>query len=110
MARKKTPSRPATVAQVEARHRVETAEEKARREEQAEAKRRENLRAVLAEAQRIRRESDLYHLAHIRRWSHHPGRWTAEQIDEARRFVASFINPDGIPQAEPIRRKGRWRL
>jgi len=91
-------------------HQVETAEERARRAELAEAKRRENLRAVLAEAQRIRRESDLYRHAQVNRWSHHPGRWTAEQIAAARRFLAGFIRPDGTPDPHPVRRKGRWRL
>jgi hypothetical protein len=87
-----------------------TAEETARRAESAEAKRLTNLRAVLRTAQEIRRESDLYNLAHLRRWHHSPKRWTPEQIDEARKFLASFIRPDGQPQADPIRRKGRWRL
>jgi hypothetical protein len=90
--------------------RLETAEEKARREQAREAKRLENLRAVLRRAQEIRRESDLYHLAHVRKWHHCPKRWTPEQIDEARKFVEGFIRPDGTPQADPIRRKGRWRL
>ena len=90
--------------------RLETSEERSRRAESAESKRLANLRAVLRRAQEIRRESDLYHLAHVRKWHHSPKRWTPEQIDEARRFVESFVNPDGIPQADPIRRKGRWRL
>ena len=90
--------------------RVETADEHARREHQAEEKRLANLRAVIRRAQEIRRESDLYHLAHLRKWHHSPKRWTPEQIDEARKFVESFIRPDGTPQADPIRRKGKWRL
>ena len=69
-----------------------------------------NLRAVITEAQRIRRESDLYNLAHQRRWSHRPREWTAEQIDTARRFLQGFIRTDGTPPPDPIRRKGRWRL
>jgi hypothetical protein len=90
--------------------RTETAEEGARRARAAEEKRQTNLRAVLAEAQRIRRESDLYHLAHTRRWDHRPGHWTAEQIDTAGRFLQGFIRSDGTPQPDPVRRKGRWRL
>lgn len=90
--------------------RLETTEERARRAQAAEDKRLANLRAVLRRAQEIRRESDLYHLAHVRKWHHCPKRWTPEQIDEARRFVESFVSADGIPQADPIRRKGRWRL
>lgn len=90
--------------------RTETAEEGARRARAAEEKRRVNLHDVLAEAQRIRRESDLYYLAHTRRWEHHPSRWTAEQIDTARRFLQGFIRTDGTPQPDPIRRKGKWRL
>ena len=90
--------------------RAPTVEETTRRAEDREAKRLANLRAVLAEAQRIRRESDLYSFAHSRRWDHRPARWTAAQIDEAQQFLAGFIRPDGMPQADPIRRKGRWRL
>ena len=90
--------------------RLETAEETARRAESAEEKRLANLRAVLRQAQEIRRESDLYHLAHTRRWHHSPRRWTAAQVEEARQFIGGFIRPDGMPQADPIRRKGKWRL
>ena len=90
--------------------RAPTVEETTRRAESAEAKRLANLRAVIRRAQEIRRESDLYSFAHSRRWHHSPKRWTAAQIDEARRFLEGFIRPDGTPQADPIRRKGRWRL
>jgi hypothetical protein len=89
--------------------RTETAEEGARRARAAEEKRLTNLRAVLAEARRIRRESDLYYRAHCERWSHHPSQWTAEQIDTAGRFLQGFIRPDGTPDPHPVRRKGRWR-
>ena len=90
--------------------RLETADERARRKEDREAKRLENLRAVIRRAQEIRREGDLRHLAHVRRWHHSPKRWTPEQIAEADRFLAGFIRPDGTPQPHPIRRKGKWRL
>jgi hypothetical protein len=80
------------------------------KEQAREAKRLTNLRAVIRRAQEIRREGDLYYHAHQQRWHHSPKRWTAEQIDEARKFVENFVGPDGIPQADPIRRKGRWRL
>jgi hypothetical protein len=90
--------------------RLESAEEKARRAESAEEKRLANLRTLLGRAREIRRESDLYNMPHSRRWHHSPKRWTAEQIAEARRFVESFVSPDGISQADPIRRKGKWRL
>jgi hypothetical protein len=90
--------------------RRETRAEAGRRAQAAEEKRRENLRAVIAEAQRIRRESDLRYHAHMRRWSHHPSRWSAEQIAEARSFLAKFIRTDGTPDPHPVRRKGRWRL
>jgi hypothetical protein len=90
--------------------RRELAEEAEQRAQSAEEKRRVNLRAVIAEAQRLRRESDLYYLAHDRRWDHHPSRWTAEQIDTARRFLQGFVRPDGTPDPYPVRRKGRWRL
>jgi hypothetical protein len=90
--------------------RAPTAEVTARKAEAREEKRLSNLRAVIRRAQEIRREGDLYHLAHTRKWHHSPSRWTPEQIDEARKFVESFVSPDGVPQADPIRRKGRWRL
>jgi hypothetical protein len=90
--------------------RTQTAEEGARRAQAAEEKRRANLRAVIAEAQRLRRESDLRYHAHIHRWSHRPAEWTAEQIDTARRFLQGFVRTDGTPDPHPVRRKGRWRL
>jgi hypothetical protein len=90
--------------------RVETPEEAEARARTAEDKRRMNLRFVIEFAQRIRRESDLYHFAHVRRWDHRPGRWTAEQVEQARQFLHGFLRPDGTPQADPIRRKGRWRV
>ena len=90
--------------------RLETADERARRAESAAEKRLENLRAVIRRAQEIRRESDLYSYAHSHRWHHSPRRWTAAQIDDARRFLDGFIRPDGKPQSQPIRRKGKWRL
>jgi hypothetical protein len=93
-----------------ARDRTQTAEEGARKAREAEEKQRKNLRAVIAEAQRIRRESDLRYYAHTHRWSHHPHEWTAEQIDTARRFLQGFIRTDGTPDPHPVRRKGRWRL
>jgi hypothetical protein len=90
--------------------RRETRAQADRRAQAAEEKRRENLRAVIAEARRIRRESDLRYHAHLRRWSHHPREWTAAQIAEARSFLAKFIRTDGTPDPHPVRRKGRWRL
>jgi hypothetical protein len=90
--------------------RVETLEEQlARRQREAE-KRLTNLRAVLARARAIRRESDLYHLAHTSRWHHAPKQWTSAQVETARRFLEAFIRSDGTPQPDPIRRKGKWRL
>ena len=90
--------------------RLETADERARRAESAEEKRLANLRAVIRRAQEIRRESDLHSYAHSHRWHHSPKRWTSAQIDDARRFLEGFVGPDGIPQADPIRRRGTWRL
>lgn len=90
--------------------RVETAEERATRAHSAEEKRLTNLRALLRQAQAIRRESDLYSHAHSHRWHHSPKRWTPEQIDEATRFIAGFLRNDGTPQPDPVRRKGNWRL
>jgi hypothetical protein len=90
--------------------RLESAAEATIKLAKAEEKQLANLRAVLTTARQIRRESDLYHLAHTSRWHHSPKRWTAEQIETARRFLQGFIGPDGIPQADPIRRKGKWRL
>ena len=90
--------------------RLDSTEAQLRRKADAEAKRLKNLRAVLATAREIRRESDLYHLAHTSRWHHSPKRWTSEQVDTARRFLQGFVRPDGTPQPHPIRRKGKWRL
>jgi hypothetical protein len=89
--------------------RVETLEGQLARRQQEAEKRLKNLRAVLARAREIRRESDLY-LAHASRWHHSPKRWTSEQVDTARRFLEGFIRSDGTPQPDPIRRKGKWRL
>jgi hypothetical protein len=89
--------------------RRQTAAEASAQAEDREAKRLINLRALLAEAQRIGREADLYYRAHTGRWSHHPSRWTPEQIDEARRFLAGFIRPDGTPQPVPHRKARRYR-
>jgi hypothetical protein len=75
--------------------RLETAEEAARRSRAAEAKRLEDLRALIRLAQDGRRESDLRYHAHLKRWSHHPIEWTAGQIDEARRFIEGFRREDG---------------
>jgi hypothetical protein len=90
--------------------RRQTAEEAARRAESAEAKRLLNLRAVMAEALRIRREQDLRYFAHLKRWSHHPTAWTAEQIDLARQFLDGFTREDGTPCPYPTHRRGRRRL
>jgi hypothetical protein len=90
--------------------RLETAAEATAKLARADAKRLEQLRAVIRRAQEIRRESDLYNMAHERRWHHSPRRWTAEQIQTAGRFLEGFIRPDGLPQADPTRRKGKSRL
>jgi hypothetical protein len=90
--------------------RVETLDEQLARRQQEAEKRLKNLRAVLARAREIRRESDLYHLAHTRRWHHSPKQWTSEQVDTARRFLEGFVRSDGTPQPDPIRRNGKWRL
>jgi hypothetical protein len=90
--------------------RVETADERARREHSAEEKRLANLRAVLRLAQEIRREGDLHYHAHVERWHHSPRRWTPEQIDAARRFLEGFRREDGTYDPHPVRRKGKWRL
>jgi hypothetical protein len=89
--------------------RRESAEEAARRAHQAEEKRLTNLRAVMAEARRIRREQDLRYFAHLKRWSHHPTAWSAEQIDLARQFLDGFIREDGTPDPYPTHRRGRRR-
>jgi hypothetical protein len=109
-ARKAAETRRARLAARPEPVRTETPEEALRRARAAEEKRRANLRAVLAEAQRIRREGDLYDHAHLQRWSHHPSQWTAEQLDRARQFLAGFIRPDGTPDPHPVRRGGKWRL
>jgi hypothetical protein len=71
-ARKAAETRRARLAARPEPDRTETPEEADRRAEDREARRRANLRAVLAEARRIRREGDLYYHAHQQRWSQLP--------------------------------------
>ena len=56
---------------------------------------------LITEAQRLDREIDLYRYAHVHRWSHHPGQWTAEQIDEAARTI--------LPMGPHGPGKARWK-
>lgn len=62
-------------------------------------------RALIARAQSMGREADLYYQVHLRRWPHRPSTWTREQIAELAQFLDRFIRPDGTPQPVPHRKR-----
>jgi hypothetical protein len=63
---------------------------------------------LVARAQAIGREGDLYYHAHLKRWPHKPSQWTPEVIAQLTTFLDGFIRPDGTPQPVPhCRRKSR---
>jgi hypothetical protein len=65
-------------------------------------------RQVVARAQSMGREADLYYHAHLARWPHRPSAWTAEQRTALDAFLDRFTRPDGTPQPVPLsRRKAR---
>ena len=65
-------------------------------------------RQLLARAQAIGREADLWYHAQLSRWPTHPSAWTGEQRRAAEEFLSRFIRPDGTPQPVPnSRRKAR---
>jgi hypothetical protein len=60
-------------------------------------------RQLLARAQSIGREADLFSHAHLARWPHRPSAWTADQRARLDTFLDGFIRPDGTPQPVPHR-------
>ena len=58
-------------------------------------------RQLLARAQEIGREADLWYHAHLSRWPTRPSAWTGEQRRAAQEFLSRFIRPDGTPQPRP---------
>ena len=55
-------------------------------------------RQLLARAQEIGREADLWSFAHLHRYPTRPSAWTAEQRRAAGDFLETFLRPDGRPQ------------
>jgi hypothetical protein len=62
-------------------------------------------RQVVARAQSMGSEADLYYHAHLARWGHRPSAWTAAQRAALDAFLDRFIRPDGTPQ--PVPHRGR---
>lgn len=60
---------------------------------------------LVARAQAIGREQDLYYQVHLGRWPHRPSAWTAEQRARLGAFLDGFIRPDGTPQPVPHRKR-----
>lgn len=89
--------------------RRQTAAEASAQAEDREAKRRRQLQALLAEAQAIGREADLFYTAHVSRYGHRPSDWTPEQIDRLTAFLKGFYRPDGTSQPVPHRKARRYR-
>ena len=55
-------------------------------------------RLLIARAQEIGRETDLWSFAHLHRYPTRPSAWTAEQRRAAGDFLEKFLRPDGRPQ------------
>ena len=62
-------------------------------------------RQLLARAQEIGREADLWYHAHLNRWPTRPTNWSGEQRRAAEEFLSRFIRPDGTPQPVLHRRR-----
>ena len=60
-------------------------------------------RQLIARAQAIGREADLWYFAHLHRYPTRPSAWTGEQRRAAGDFLEKFIRPDGLPQ--PVQTK-----
>jgi hypothetical protein len=60
-------------------------------------------RQLIARAQEIGREADLWYFAHIHRYPTRPSAWTGEQRRAAGDFLETFLRPDGRPQ--PVKTK-----
>jgi hypothetical protein len=60
---------------------------------------------LIARAQAIGRESDLYYRAHLARYGSRASQWSVEQRQALDRFLDGFIRPDGTAQPVPHRRR-----
>ena len=60
-------------------------------------------RQLIARAQEIGREADLWYFAHLHRYPTQPSVWTGEQRRASWDFLEAFLRPDGRPQ--PVRTK-----
>jgi hypothetical protein len=60
---------------------------------------------LVARAQAMARESDLYYHAHLARYGSRPSQWGVEQRQDLDRFLDGFIRPDGTVQPVPHRRR-----
>jgi hypothetical protein len=60
-------------------------------------------RLLIARAQAIGREADLWSFAHVNRYPTRPSAWTGEQRRAAGNFLETFIGPDGRPR--PVKTK-----
>jgi hypothetical protein len=60
---------------------------------------------LIARAQAIGRESDLYYRAHLARYGSRASQWSVEQRQALDRFLDGFIRPDGTVQPVPHRRR-----
>jgi hypothetical protein len=60
-------------------------------------------RLLIARAQAIGREADLWSFAHTHRYPSRPSAWTGEQRRAAGDFLETFLRPDGRPQ--PVKTK-----
>jgi hypothetical protein len=62
-------------------------------------------RQLLARAQAIGREADLWSFAHLHHYPTRPSAWTGEQRRAAGDFLETFARPDGRPQPGKTRTK-----
>jgi hypothetical protein len=60
---------------------------------------------LVARAQAMARESDLYYHAHLARYGSRPSQWSVEQRQALDRFLDGFIRTDGTVQPVPHRRR-----
>jgi hypothetical protein len=55
-------------------------------------------RLLIARAQEIGREADLWSFAHVKRYPTRPTAWTGEQRRAAGNFLETILGPDGRPR------------
>ena len=60
-------------------------------------------RLLIARAQEIGREADLWSFAHLHRYPTRPSAWTGKQRRATWDFLEKFLRPDGLPQ--PVKTK-----